>query len=102
MTAAELRALAPRLSRAWEQAQERAAQARPLRRVLIDEIQRTEWLLAHRELQELRACATLHAKGGQGRYIRERHRKLEASQRAIERKRQKLAALDQTIKEAAA
>lgn len=73
MTAAELRALAPRLCRAWEQQQ---VLGPALRRRKM----KAERLVAHRELQLVRAYSS-----GDRRYIVRREAKPAQAQRELRR-----------------
>jgi hypothetical protein len=81
--------VAPRLAKARDQrvAQERAERAQ--RRRLRDRLTDEERVLAHRELQAVRALNT-----GSRRYMDERHRKLRTSARTVARLQAELATLE--------
>lgn len=86
MTAAELRAIAPRLCRAWEGLEQARYRAAAGRRFALNRLHKERRVLAHRELQAVRASATRSA-----RYISIRRRKLAASKRAVARWENRLA-----------
>ena len=80
MTAAELRAHAPRLCRAYDQLLDRFAVKSHQHRVAGDELLSDERCLAHRQLQLTRAGA----RRGKGDYKLERHRKLREIEERVE------------------
>lgn len=75
---ATLAALAPRLARARDELLADRRRARVRRGYLRTMVLKRERLLAHRELQFARACAT-----GNGRYITARQRKLDVALREL-------------------
>lgn len=83
--------VAPRLARARDQLVERRRLERKERTLARNAVYNVERLIAHRELQLVRAQRT-----GNARYIGERHRKLVAAKRALPRVQARLAAAEST------
>lgn len=92
--------LAPRLARArdqWVAFDNARLEAVSRQR---DTILRLEWLVAHRELQEVRAMAKTARPGGRaqrrsaGNYLSLRQRKLEDARKALEDARKRLRRLE--------
>lgn len=77
-----LASIAPRLARARDQRVSELRAIERRRRIAQGQLLGVERLVAHRELQLVRAQAT-----GNGRYIAARHRKLAAAERALARLR---------------
>ena len=81
-----LRDVAPRLARARDELVWERAQARRERRWLRSRVLDAERVLAHRDLQLIRACAT-----GKRRQIRRRQRLLDEVRRELATYRERLA-----------
>jgi hypothetical protein len=73
-TIGSLHEIAPRLAKARDSLVVERRAARQRRRLLRESVQHREWLVAHRDLQLVRASAT-----GDGRYITRRRRLLESA-----------------------
>lgn len=86
MTAAELRTLAPRLCRAYDQLRGALDLAGHQHRVAADQLLSDDRCLAHRQLQLVRAGNTKSAK-----YNLERHRKLREIEQRCHASRENLA-----------
>ena len=72
--------IAPRLARARDGLLAERREGRRRRRLLRDSVLHREWLVAHRDLQLVRASAT-----GNGRYILRRRRLLDAARAELAR-----------------
>lgn len=85
----DLATIAPRLALAYRQRRDELVAERIARHHARERLQRAEWLVAHRELQALRAGHT-----GSRRYIKRRTDKLERARRELAAAQRHAQALD--------
>lgn len=77
------------LARAWRQRREELRVARVERGAARDRVAKAEWLVAHRELQLIRAGAV-----GSAKYVGHRSRKLDSARKELAKAQRRLRALE--------